>query len=102
MVKMITPTFGAVIRPSVSLSKLSQTEKELGKGNDEFVTLTIEKRQQTLPPQLSHHHYQQQQSQYPPVPINIHDNYMTHILSDPGAIRSLDDFRVAQVYQADR
>ncbi|CAL8096371.1 unnamed protein product [Orchesella dallaii] len=92
MVKMITPTLGAVIRPSVSLSKLSQTEKEKGKVQNEI--LTIQQKQQTLPPQLSQYHQQHPQ-------INIHDNYMAHILSDPGAVRSLDDFRMAQVYHSD-
>lgn len=96
MVKMITPTLGAVIRPSVSLSKLSQTEKEKGKGKDEF--LTAQQKQQTLPP-MSQYNYQQQNGL--PPQVNIYDNCMAHILSDPGMIRSLDDFRMAQVYNGD-
>lgn len=111
MVKMITPIAGAVIRPSVSLSKLSQTEKEKSRGKDEF-QLTIQQKQQTLPPQIQlsqnykeyiHSPVQQQevqnQNQPPPhTQINIHDNYMAHILSDPGAIRSLEDVRLTQIY----
>lgn len=96
---MITPTLGAVIRPSVSLSKLSQTDKEKGKAKDEFIT--VQQKQQTLPPLSQHYHQQQQQYQPQQPTVNIHDNYMAHILSDPGAIRSMDDFRVAQVYHAD-
>lgn len=113
---MITPTLGAVIRPSVSLSKLSTPSGggDGGKGGkSEFVGVTVIQKQQTLPPNASlslsngggdyedkdelksNYHTPTQTTNHHQV--NIHDNYMAHILSDPGAIRSLDDVRIAQM-----
>ncbi|CAG7784801.1 unnamed protein product [Allacma fusca] len=94
---MITPSVGAVIRPSVSLSKLSHLEKQEKVETDMQLKGQLDVRERAQCDQVKIQ---------TDVVINNRTNrkntlYENELSYADSTIRSLEDFRVAQ-YQSDR